>query len=776
MTGSIVTERKHPRAKCEDCDLFSDGVFVPTKFPEGPATFAVVGEAPGLQEASRGEPFVGPSGQLLNRVLEYHGIERSEVILTNACLCRPPDNATPSKVAIECCRERLLNDVGSVQRVLALGNPASQSLLRTTRGITATRIGRAKQSPEGLTVVPSFHPAYCLRSGDQFPHLVNDTRKLVYDIPEWIPPKYVVADDEEFALAIIEELKAFDTHVIDIECGIDKDTDFDHPNRYQMLCIGVCYAKGKVVVFGERCFQFPSVIEALRNLFGNNRKLVCHNGKFDLAGLYPLLGDLPLWFDTMLASYSLNERPGNHKLEQLGQELLGMPDWKQEIQKYLGPGKNYASIPRPTLYKYNAFDVAGTWDLMEFFVAELERTGLRHLHDFLVEASNELKFLELNGITVDKVRNAELSELYLGILEGLEVQLDALCDKDYNKAGGINPRSPKQVKEYFHDHKIRIQSTDEDTLKQVARRIDSESTVGKFITRLLEHRGAVRRNGTYIKGIRNRLYRGRVYTTYSLHGSTSGRLTSRNPNLQNIVRDASIKSQFTVSHPDNIFVAVDYKQAEGRVICTLAQDENLATIFRDPTRDIFKELGKQLYGKTNLTKDERVRVKAYFYGLSYGREAFSIAQEYNLPVRETEIGLTKFFNLIPDVVKWQFRIKQMVLNGEDLVTSFGRRRRFWLITKENKKDVLNEALSYLPQSTASDICLRSLIRLRPMLRGLGFIRLTVHDALYIECKEERKELITEMACSVMVEEGAKWTDYVPFTVDVSYGKNWGELS
>jgi DNA polymerase-1 len=274
-----------------------------------------------------------------------------------------------------------------------------------------------------------------------------------------------------------------------------------------------------------------------------------------------------------------------------------------------------------------------------------------------------------------------------------------------------------------------------------------------------------------------------VYTTYLLHGTTSGRLSSRNPNLQNIVRDKLIRKQFSVSSPDNVLIQADYKQAEGRVIATLARDEYLRSIFSDPNADIFDTLTCQLY-KISLdevrngsaeSKEKRIRTKAYFYGLSYGRQAYSIAMEYNMSPAEAERNLREFMRLIPATALWQEDTKRRVLNGEDLVTFFGRKRRFHLITDENQKDVLNEALSYLPQSTASDICLKALIRLRPMLKGLGWIRLTIHDALVVECPKANQEKVTEMLRTVMLEEGAKFTTYVPFAVDVSYGPTWGDL-
>jgi DNA polymerase I-like protein with 3'-5' exonuclease and polymerase domains len=134
-----------------------------------------------------------------------------------------------------------------------------------------------------------------------------------------------------------------------------------------------------------------------------------------------------------------------------------------------------------------------------------------------------------------------------------------------------------------------------------------------------------------------------------------------------------------------------------------------------------------------------------------------------------------FFDLIPSVVAWQEQVKRTVLSEGELVTPFGRRRRFHLITEQNRHSVLNEALSYLPQSTASDICLSALIRLRPLLKGMGFIRLTIHDALVVEAPISRRDEVSDLLQRTMVECGAEFTDYVPFAVDLSYGRSWGEL-
>lgn len=495
----------------------------------------------------------------------------------------------------------------------------------------------------------------------------------------------------------------------------------------------------------------------------------------------------------------LDERPGNHGLKVRAVETLGAPQYDLEIRQFVPRGGNYADIPRAVLYKYNAFDVSCTWDLWEWEEARLNEPvkdwpypdrpvkTLRDVHDFMVSASNQLMYLELNGITIDRVYQNQLRGEFLAKLEGIEDEINSIVNKpveadhpDIRKIGVFNPRSPKQIKEYLSENGITVESTNQDTMERlrdalISKGVDSDHAVLRFINTLLVHRRQQKLYSTYVEGIRKRTYRGRVYTTYMLHGTTSGRLASRNPNLQNIVRDKPIRKQFAVAKPENVLIQADFKQAEGRVIATLAQDEYLKSIFSDPNIDMFNELSDQLYGPGHWTKEERVRTKAFFYGLSYGREAYSIALEYKMSVSEAERRLQEFMSLIPATAAWQAKVRNEVLDGKDLITPFGRRRRFWLITEQNQKDVLNEALSFLPQSTASDICLDSFIRVRPRLRGLGFVRLTIHDALVAECHESKKEEVIQILMEEMSEAGKRFTDYVPFPVDVSIGRSWGEL-
>jgi uracil-DNA glycosylase family 4 len=769
--------RKHPLAQCEKCsdEMYKEGAFVPTYGPTETDTF-IIGEAPGYYEARDGVPFTGVSGRLLDTVLQRYGLDRSEMRLGNACACRPPDNRTPTAGEIRACFPRLEAEVkeSNPKHIVCLGNSAAKAILDTRTGITTLRVGPPKRVPwlPDTRVIPTIHPAGCLRQPDLFPHLVTDIGKLKRpdQWTDWTVPTFIVVDDEATALGAAGELRtrfAGRRIALDIETGVEKDDVFTHPS--QLLCIGVSYESNKVVVFGEECLKSGAVVKALVEAFEATR-LCCHNGKFDLQVLNNMWGtSLRLDFDTMLAHYVLDERQGVHSLGYLAIELLGSPDWKDEIKRYITKNDSYAVVPRDVLYRYNAFDVAQTLLLAERFEKELLEKNLLHVHDFLVQGSDALARVEAGGLGVDKKFLDELTETYLGTLDELECAL---------RPWVANPRSPKQVKEALEKLGMMVESTNAETLETLLEIIEPDTEASAFLHGMLEHRREAKLYGTYVKGTRVRMRDGRVYSTFLLHGTTTGRLSSRNPNLQNVPRGSSIRNLF-VPGPGNVFVQGDYSQAELRVLAVLADDDYLLEVFSDDARDIHGEVALDFFGP-GWTKEDRVRAKAVVFGLAYGREAASLAAEFDIPQREAQRYLDTFFKRIPGVVAWRKWVKETVIKkSEQLQTHFGRKRRFWLITKDNMKDVEKAAYAFLPQSTASDICLSSLIALDRVLRREDEqirIRATVHDSILVECPADRATGLALLMRDTM--EGTArevFTDKVKFKVDVSIGNNWGEV-
>jgi DNA polymerase-1 len=673
---------------------------------------------------------------------------------------------------------------------VALGNSASRSLLGSKDGITRLRIGPPRWSDElGLHVIPTFHPAACLRpKGDSFfPSIVNDFGKLVRPSSEWTEPVITVVDDVETACKVVDELPLTEI-TVDIETDVDKDVSFEHASRHYLLCIGVGYAPGKVVVFGEAVCNDTRFMSRLGQYLRSHNRIIAQNGKFDLGGLFHRIGAIRLWFDTMLASYCLDERRGVHGLKYLAVELLGTPRYDDDIKRYLQRGRGYGVIPRDVLYRYNAYDCAATFALYELFT-QLMTPDLRALHDFLVRASNELMYVELNGIGIDLKYNDDLAEFYGRRLAMLRRDMQIT-----SRRRDFNPNSPLQIVDVLTKRfgitvpRKRNQSgewrpcTDKEVIALLISRCEEPwGEYYDFLCALAEHRLDAKSYGTYVKGIRRRTHQGRVFPTFLLHGTTTGRLSSRNPNLQNITRGWRIRKQFVPVHPDNVFVNADYKQIEARILTWLAQEDYLRDIFNDPTRDLFDELTPVLYGDTSkLDKwqmyELRIRVKAYFYGLGYGREAKSIAEEHGMSVAEAQRAMRAFFGVIPNIVDYREQTRRDVLAGKDLTTPFGRHRRFWLITKENKHEVMNEALAFQPQSIASDICLQAFTWVRPALKGLGYVRNIVHDNLIVECRKTDVDRVSDLVSYYMIKSGQQVVgDYVNIDIDIKTGTDWGQL-
>lgn len=687
-----------------------------------------------------------------------------------------------------------------METAVLLGNSAAESVLGLS-GVTKLRVGPGRESRllPNVRCIPTIHPAAALRQADLFPHLVTDIGKVNADHVVWTDPQYIVADTELEALRLLAQLKARGASelVIDIEVDVEKDTAFDHPNQYGMLCVGIGYARGKVLVLGEGAMGSQRVRNQLGSLLRTCR-IIAQNGKFDLAGLYPVVGALQLWFDTMLASYVFDERPGIHGLKFMAVEYLGAPQYDNEIKQYVGPGIGYGAIPRDKLYRYNATDVAATYEMYLMWLARFESDPsgpqLRKVHDFLVAASNQLMYVELNGITVDKGYLNTLEEEFLAELAVIEEEIDEIIQhKAYDKRGGINPRSPKQVKEYLYDNGVRVDSTNEDTINLVIDRLNGPKydqndaqvqEVLKFCNALLVHRKQAKLYGTYVKGIRKRLYRGRVYPTFLLHGTTTGRLSCRNPNLQNIPRGSSTRRLFVPSKPERVFVQTDYSQAELRVLSYLAQDHYFRDIFNEGVRDLFDDLtpivfphaGRKEDADPAAWKELRVRVKAFVYGLAYGRTAEGLAAEYEFSIAEAREARDNFFAVIPEIVDFLGNVRAQVRSGQDLVTPWGRHRRFMLITKENAKDVMNQAQAFLPQSTASDMCLMAMTNVRQDTKGFGWVRNIVHDSILIEChKDDAKEVeaITERRMLEAFDHIVG--GYVKGAVESKIGDNWGAV-
>lgn len=801
--------RKHPLAKCEECPLYKLGKYVPSSFPtaepeEGKPRLAFVGEAPGKNEVTKKQVFIGMSGKLLDGVLKHYEVDRSTALLTNASACHYPTykfSQLPAK-AVEACRPRLVSELkeAGVEVAATLGAHAMRSLLASKEGITIGRAGGPRKADyvEDVLVVPTFHPAAALRNHLLFPLIVNDLGKL-YDGEwcMWKDPDYRVIKTTVEANHELARLWRVQKEPVctDTESGADKDETFGGAIK-EVLCVGVWDERK------NRSLVFPaSVLDATnRKLLG---KLLLRNGidgqnvKYDNGRvLNHYLGgiSIPIRGERMAQSYALYEMPGIHSLDYMGREYQGAPRWKHWIDdsmerglqrvraerkaaklplRGIGAKKDYSLIEPEVLYKYNAFDVAVTRRQRDIFDPMLEEQNLTGFYQWLMGILEMLTDVEQNGMLVDLELNYALEEEFRGLLE----------DVTFNVGGEkFNPNSWQQVKKVLRDFNVFVDSTDKDTLKSVISRYGARGRddVVEFCKSLLDHRASSKTIGTYITGLRNNLIDGKVHPSYQLFGTVTGRTSAKNPNVQNTPRNSKLRRQF-IAEPGKIWVHADFGQAELRVMAWLARDERLRELFLDTAVDIFNNIAISIWGKTKFESWDKeyaknirgALIKPMAYGTAYGRGPSAIAESFGCSVAEAKHIQDAFLVQIPSVVEYQNSIAEKALAMEDLVNVFGRRRRFRLVTDLNKIDIANEAKAHMPQATANDINLTAARELYK--QGLELKNL-IHDAIIVQCDKGDEVEVGNLMRKVMVETAETITEgYVPFKVDVDTGYSYGDF-
>lgn len=785
-----VVARYHPKTNCEDCPYQKYNNYVPSEINGN--KLHIVGEAPGAAESKIGRPFVGQSGKLLERTLNSHSISREDCTLTNVVACKPRGNKEPDPKAIECCQPRLESELHEAHTILACGNTAASAVLGRKTKITQERVGPGKVSPRypGSRIILTIHPAACLRIPDHYPNFDTDIGKVnTSSKTEWIKPEIRIFGDCEdtvigakIALTQLLQRVELDPLAIDLEVGEEKDEHFGHPEK--LLSVGISYSESSAIVIGECALREPKV----RELFAKivlTRKGIWHNAAYDLGVLYRLgIVSARAYWCTMLASYVLDERRGIHGLKYLAKELLGAPDWDAELKQAGG----FNDAPRHVLYKYNAYDAVATYRLYKLQLESPEwDEHADKLFPFLLKAQHVLNHVAMEGIKVDidaledlaKTLSQDIYDLTKAFQKDPEwldqFNFDTLEAAKKFKDKYFNPNSPQQVKNKLAEMGVRVGSTDEEHLMTLINKCEGKEKylpVVQFARDILAYRKIGKLYGTYVKGVQKRLYKGRIHTTYLLHGTTTGRTSSRNINIQNIPRGDKIRKIY-VPEEGNSFIQVDLKNAEGRVVFHLSNSITGRKILQQG-RDIHGEVAKQAFGP-DYTYEERVHAKSVVHGVNYGRTPHGIASDPDLNVslsRAMEL-FNAYKALVPEVFDWQKEMERIIFSSEPLITPFGRKRRFALVTRENREDVYKEGLAFKPQSISSDIALNGAIA----LWGSGFnIRNFVHDSVLFEAPDDEAEDQAKEASSIMEKVAADvYTTWIDFPVDYEIGKSWGVM-
>lgn len=553
------------------------------------------------------------------------------------------------------------------------------------------------------------------------------------------------------------------------------------------------------------------VYKALQDLLGaTDISFTWHNGKFDCGRLKYLCNlDARIDDDTMLMHYSMvNEKRGTHGLKDLGQLYLQAPAWDDELDRikkeWCRTNKvkladfMYDYIPTSILIPYMQRDCIATYRLKRVF-ERIGRQSARFIYSKLIEASNVYMRVELAGMRID-----------IDYLEDLEYELE----KDLEKAGKhldevaariwdpfayadktkakvkpnekFNIKSPKQLKWMLEEVLgYPVPSTDAATMDMLLEEVENGVITNPIAKDFLEAIGVVRKGSkymdTYVQGFREAMCRDfRIRGTFNLHGTETGRLSSSNPNMQNIPRDKRIKNLMCAT-PGKILLQLDYSQAELRVLALLSEDEWLTQVYLDG-KDLHDAVATDMFGP-NFDKEQRVMAKTINFGIAYGRGPGSLAQAFKKSMSEARAIIDKWYRPMPKVKAWINNRRQMATKGEQCITLFGRERHF-VVTNENLNHIQNEYINTPIQSIASDFTMFSLIAIDNWLHSEGLqdkarIITTVHDSIILEIDDDRKlvDYCAENCTKIMAETPSNYIPNckVPFKADAEIGYAWGKL-
>lgn len=644
------------------------------------------------------------------------------------------------------------------------------------------------------------------------------------DAPEydWDNLNLYEASDPESILKMIAEVRKVAQGT---DVGVDIETRRIEWEDNKLLSIGfatddnTCYAlynipifgaTGEDMGFGDR-HEIIAVREALQALLSDpNINWIWHNGKFDCGRLKYLCNlDARIDDDTMLMHYCMiNEKRGTHGLKDLGQLYLQAPAWDDELDKikkeYCKTNKKklaefmYDDIPTNVLIPYMQRDCIATRRLKQVFT-RLGRKDADFIYRKLIEASNVYMRVELAGMRIDIDYLEDLEYELEKELETAKKHLDEVADNIWNPleygndtgakvklTDKFNIKSPKQLKWMLE--KVLgypVPSTDAATMDLLLEEVENGVITNPVAKDFLEAIGIVRKGSkymdTYVQGFREAMCRDyRIRGTFNLHGTETGRLSSSNPNMQNIPRDKRIKNLMCAT-PGKKLLQLDYSQAELRVLAMLSGDEWLTQVYLDG-KDLHDAVAEDMFGP-NFDKEQRVMAKTINFGIAYGRGPGSLAQTFKKSMSEARAIIDKWYKPMPKVKSWIEGRRTMAARGEKCSTPFGRERHF-VVTNETLNHVQNEYINTPIQSIASDFTMFSLIEIDRWLHQEGLqdrakIITTVHDSIILEIDDvgDLVDYCAENCTRIMAETPKKYIPEckVPFKADAEVGYSYGKL-
>lgn len=594
------------------------------------------------------------------------------------------------------------------------------------------------------------------------------------------PHEYKLIETEEDAR------KLFDFFITKQILCLDTETTSINPIDAELVGLSFSVEEGKafyVAVPAER-EKAERIVNIFKPLYESTEILkIGQNIKYDMEVLmnYGVRLAAPM-FDTMLAHYVLQPEQ-KHNMDILAETLLNYQTI--HIDELIGPKgksqKNMRDISPADICDYAAEDADITLRLYNVLKPRLKEADVEDLfYNIEMPLVPVLAEMEMNGVLLDTNALAETSKVFTDRMTQIEKNIYELAGHQFNIA------SPKQVGEVlFGEMKIvdkpkKTKTGQYVTSEEVLQQLRSKAPI---VDHILEHRGLKKLLGTYVDALPKLInpHTGHIHTSFNQAVTATGRLSSSDPNLQNIpVRGEDGKEirKCFIPEPGCLFFSADYSQIELRVMAHLSGDKNMIEAFREGY-DIHAATAARIYKEdiNEVTRDQRTKAKRANFGIIYGITVFGLAERLEISRDEAKQLIDGYFETFPQVHDYMEKAKQLAREHGYAETFFHRRRYLPDITSHNatvRNFAERNAINAPIQGSAADIIKIAMIRIYERFRREGIkskMILQVHDELNFSVLPEEKEQVEKI---VLEEMQNAYTLQVPLVADSGWGNNWLE--
>ena len=579
------------------------------------------------------------------------------------------------------------------------------------------------------------------------------------------------------------------------EVAVDTETTSLDPHQADLVGISLCSKIGKACYIpvghkSPKCLKKEAVIKKLKKILEDpSIKKIGQNIKFDFIVLFKCGITLSSMEDTMLMSYVLDAGKNRHNMDTLSEIHLGHKTIS--FKEMVGTGKkeiNFSEVELDKAKDYAAEDADVTFRLYKKFVKNLKSEKMINIYEIFEKPLIKiLAFMEIEGVEIDSKFLKSLSSKFEKKIQKLEKEVFKISKKEFNIA------SPKQLGEIiYNDLKIAgLKKTKKGSFATSASVLEDLAFKGhEFPKLILDWRQVSKLKNTYSDALPEHLNPNtkRVHTSFLLAATTTGRLASSDPNLQNIPIKSEdgkdIRKAFTAKK-GHLLISADYNQIEMRILADLADVKELKKAFKNK-EDIHSLTASQIFNIDikKVNQDHRRKAKAINFGIIYGISQYGLAKQINVSNYEAEEFLNSYFAKFPEIKVYMDNTIKFCRKSGYVNNIFGRRSHFNGINDKNfnVRNFQERAAINAPiQGSASEVMRLAMIRLDKKLseekNSNSKMLLQIHDELIFEIPKKDEKVMIKLIEREMT--SVAQSDYhsfsTPLTVDINVGDNWGML-